>query len=110
MTGGKHFIVDTGTNGRGPLLSKHPRTQGIENLCNPRGRGAGPLTWNTGYEYLDGLLWYNNAGNSDGTCGHHDPATAVFFPSYAVGLVQHRVRASSVTGPRLGLVRSRTDM
>jgi endoglucanase len=110
MTGGKHFIVDTGVNGRGPLLNKHPRTQGIENLCNPSGRGAGPVTWNTGYAYLDGLLWYNNVGNSDGTCGHREPATGVFFPAYAVGVVQRRVRATSVTGPRLGLVRSHTNM
>lgn len=110
MTGGKHFIVNTGANGRGPKLNKHPKKQGIEDLCNPPGRGAGPLTWNTGYEYLDGLLWYNNPGNSDGPCGHHDPKTAVFFPSYAVGLIRRRVRANSITGPRLSLVRSHTNM
>jgi len=108
LTGGKHFIVNTGGNGRGPLLSRHPSTQGIENLCNPPGRGLGPLTWNTGYKYADAFLWFNNPGKSVGPCGHGEPKTAVFFPEYAFGLVQRWV--NQVTGPHFPLIKSQTDM
>ena len=39
-------------------------------LCNPPGRGLGPLTLNqgtaqpTGYTSLDGLLWFSNPGGT----------------------------------------------
>ena len=69
MTGGKHFIVQTDDNGRGPLVPRDRKDNGNEDLCNPPGRGTGPLSWNTGYEYVDGFLWFNNPGNSDGACG-----------------------------------------
>lgn len=97
--GGKHFIVQTEDNGNGPLRG---------NMCNPPGRAAGPLTWDTGYKYADGFLWYNNPGNSDGPCGHGDPPNAAFWPAYAVGLIQRRV--DKVTGPHFNLIKSSTDM
>ena len=49
------------------------KDNGNEDLCNPAGRGTGPLSWDTGYKYVDGLLWFNNPGNSDGPCGAGDP-------------------------------------
>ena len=42
LTGGAHFVVNTGENGRGPLLNADPVTQGVEDLCNPPARGLGP--------------------------------------------------------------------
>ena len=69
---------------------------GNEDLCNPPGRGTGPLTWDTGYKYVDGFLWFNNPGNSDGPCGDGDPPVAPFWPQYAVGLVQHGTDRSPV--------------
>ena len=42
--GGAHFVVQTGSAGRGPTLNPHPKTQGVEDLCNPSGTGLGPLT------------------------------------------------------------------
>jgi len=36
-----HFVVNTAQNGQGPKLNPHPVQQGIENLCNPPGRGLG---------------------------------------------------------------------
>ena len=107
LTGGKHFIVQTDDNGRGPLVPADRARHGNENLCNPPGRGAGPLSWSTGYEYVDGFLWFNDPGNSDGTCGAGDPPTARFWPAYAVGLVQRRT--SRPTGPRYRLLRSATN-
>ncbi len=50
LTGGKHFVINTGENGRGPLRPRTSSTPGNEVLCNPPGRGLGPLpTANTGY-------------------------------------------------------------
>ncbi len=105
--GGAHFIVQTDDNGRGPLANGHGAS-GNENLCNPPGRGTGPLTWNTGYKYVDGFLWFNNPGNSDGPCGQGDPPVAAFWPQYAVGLVQHGT--SAITGPHFALAHSSTNM
>lgn len=108
LTGGKHFIVQTDDNGRGPLVPKDRVKNGNENLCNPPGRGTGPLSWDTGYEYVDGFLWFNNPGNSDGPCGAGDPPVAQFWAAYAVGLVQRGT--AQVTGPRFNLVKSSTNM
>jgi endoglucanase len=108
LTGGKHFIVQTDDNGRGPLVPTDRKDNGNEDLCNPPGRGVGPLSWNTGYAYVDGFLWFNNPGNSDGPCGEGDPPIAQFFASYAVGLVQHGT--NQVTGPHFNLQKSRDNM
>jgi endoglucanase len=107
LTGGKHFIVQTDDNGRGPLVPKDKQLSGNEDLCNPPGRGVGPLSWNTGYEYVDGFLWFNNPGNSDGPCGAGDPGVAQFWAQYAVGLVQHGT--AQVTGPHFGLAKSSSN-
>jgi endoglucanase len=107
LTGGKHFIVQTDDNGRGPLLNKDRVDNGNEDLCNPPGRGVGPLSWTTGYEYVDGFLWFNNPGNSDGPCGAGDPPIAQFWAAYAVGLVQHGT--TQVTGPHFNLIKSSTN-
>jgi hypothetical protein len=108
LLGGKHFIVQTDDNGRGPLVPKDRKKYGNENLCNPPGRGTGPLTWNTGYEYVDGFLWFNNPGNSDGACGVGGPPVSAFWPSYAAGLVARGT--NRVTGPRFDLLGSSTNM
>ena len=108
LTGGKHFIVQTDDNGLGPLVPKDRKRFGNEDLCNPPGRGTGPLTWETGYKFVDGFLWFNNPGNSDGPCGAGDPPVAAFWPAYAVGLVQHGT--DRVTGPHFNLLKSSTNM
>jgi endoglucanase len=72
LTGGTHFIVGTQTDGAGPLLNPHPVTQGIEDLCNPPGRGLGPeLATDTGYEsnHVDAFMWVGVPGRSAGDCG-----------------------------------------
>jgi endoglucanase len=107
LTGGKHFIVQTDDNGRGPLVPQDRVENGNEDLCNPTGRGTGPLSWDTGYAYVDGFLWFNNPGNSDGPCGAGDPPIAQFWAQYAVGLVQHGT--DQVTGPHFNLQKSKTN-
>jgi endoglucanase len=107
--GGIHFVVQSGTDGRGPHLNRHPTTQGIEDLCNPPGLGLGPLTWNTGYQDVDGLLWYANVGfTANIACGGGGPGLAKFWAPYAYQIVKRAV--NTVTGPNVPLIRSTTNM
>jgi endoglucanase len=79
---GAHFIVNTSDNGQGPKLNRHPMTQGVEDLCNPPGRGLGiEDTTDTGSAYADGFLWTHSPGMSAGTCGG-GPASG-FWPAKA---------------------------
>ena len=104
--GGVHFIVNTGENGQGPLVPKVRVHHGNEELCNPPGRGLGPMSVQTGYTYVDGFLWFTNPGGSGGNgpgCGSKAPPTAVFWPGRAVSLV--RKADFRVTGPKEQLLR-----
>jgi endoglucanase len=98
--GGAHFVVNTGENGQGPLAPTSRKDYGNEKLCNPPGRGLGPLSVQTGYTDVDGFLWFTNPGGSAGDtrgCGVGAPPTAVFWPARAVSLVRHA--DFHVTGP-----------
>jgi hypothetical protein len=96
-THGAHFIVNTASNGQGPKLNPHPTAQGVEDLCNPPGRGLGPtLNTNTGYPFVDAFMWTHPPGNSSG-CGGGPPG-GVFWPAYAIGLGD---RANQKLGPGL---------
>jgi endoglucanase len=89
LVGGKHFIVSTAANGRGPLVPSSRVRYGNEVLCNPPGRGLGPLpTANTGYPGVDAFAWIGNPGRSGGACVPGAPATGVFWPAYALELVR----------------------
>ena len=75
MTHGAHFIINTAENGNGPKLNPHPRTQGIEDNCNPPDRGLGPRpTSDTHVADVDAYLWTHLPGNSGGTCNGGPPA------------------------------------
>lgn len=99
MTGGKHFVVNTGANGRGPLnIPKKLRPKlGNEELCNPAGRGLGPKpTTNTGFPNVDMFAWTTNPGESGGQCHDHPkwelqgaPSTGTYWPKYALMLVRN---------------------
>jgi endoglucanase len=90
MTGGKHFVVNTGENGQGPVIPADPALDGNEVLCNPPGRGLGPLpTTRTGYPNVDAFAWTSNPGESGGQCVPGAPPTGEYWPQYALGLVQH---------------------
>jgi endoglucanase len=90
MTGGKHFVVNTGENGQGPLRPRDIVHQGMEVLCNPTGRGLGPLpTANTGHRNVDMFAWTSNPGESGGLCGAGAPPTGVYWPAYALTLVRN---------------------
>lgn len=89
LAGGAHFVVNTGENGRGPLLNPDPVTQGIEYLCNPPGRGLGPSeTTDTGFAGADAFLWTGVPGNSAGSCNGGPPA-GTFWPARAIMLAEN---------------------
>jgi endoglucanase len=61
-TGGKHFVINTAENGRGPV---HVRRGGrrITVWCNPGLRGLGPPpTTDTSHRKVDAYLWINRPG------------------------------------------------
>jgi endoglucanase len=89
MTGGKHFVVNTGENGLGPQRPHDIVHQGLEVLCNPRA-GLGPLpTANTGHRNVDMFAWTSNPGESGGQCVAGAPPTGQYWPAYAKSLVQN---------------------
>jgi endoglucanase len=86
LLGGKHFVIDTSRNGRGPLAGAH-----AEAWCNPPGRGLGtPPTTATGDELADAFLWVKHPGDSDGTC-KGGPKAGAWWPDYALGLARNAV-------------------
>jgi endoglucanase len=90
LTGGKHFVINTGENGQGPLRPRDIVHQGNEVLCNPAGRGLGPLpTTSTGYRNVDAFAWMSRPGESGGACRPGAPPTAVYWPAYALMLVRN---------------------
>jgi endoglucanase len=94
-THGAHFVVNTASNGRGPLRNANRRQSGNEDLCNPPGRALGPQdTTETGFALADAWIWTHPPGNSSG-CGG-GPAAGVFWPAYAEGLA---ARANQKLGP-----------
>jgi endoglucanase len=68
-TGGKHFVINTAENGRGPV---HVRRGGrrITVWCNPGLRGLGtPPTTHTSHPKVDAYLWINRPGYAQ-SCQH----------------------------------------
>jgi endoglucanase len=68
-TGGKHFVINTAENGRGPV---HVRRGGrrITVWCNPGLRGLGtPPTTHTSHPKVDAYLWINRPGYAQ-ACQH----------------------------------------
>ncbi|HLY49275.1 MAG TPA: glycoside hydrolase family 6 protein [Solirubrobacteraceae bacterium] len=95
LTHGAHFIVNTATNGQGPLVPADRVHQGNEVLCNPPGRGIGPLPQvDPGYRGVDAFLWTAPPGNSSGACRGGPPA-GTFWAAKAVAM-------SALANGRLG--------
>jgi endoglucanase len=90
LTGGKHFVISTSENGRGPLVPSDRVHRGNEVLCNPPGRGLGPLpTFTTGYANVDAFAWIGNPGKSGGRCRPGAPPAGFFWPKLALELVHN---------------------
>ena len=90
LTDGKHFVVNTADNGRGPLVPRSRTRDGNEVLCNPPGRGLGPKpTFDTGYRDVDAFAWIANPGKSGGTCRPGAPGVGYYWPAYALQLIRN---------------------
>jgi endoglucanase len=76
--GGRHYVVDTSRNGRGPAST----------WCNPGGQALGaPASGDTGNALVDAWLWVKRPGESDGTC-NGGPAAGTWWGDYALGLAK----------------------
>lgn len=91
--GGVHFVVNTGENGRGPLVPADVEREGNEVLCNPPGRGLGPFTTSTGYRYADAFFWTAIPGNSGGACRAGAPRPRSSGPPTLSRLCRTRISA-----------------
>jgi endoglucanase len=75
MVGGKHFIINTSYNGRGPLhyrkwinKAQH-KWRRINVWCHPGLRGLGPApTTATSHPLVDAYMYINRPGYSAGSC------------------------------------------
>jgi endoglucanase len=87
LAGGKHFVLDTSRNGRGPLPAAELRKP-EDSWCNPPGRGLGLApTARTGHPLADAFLWIKRPGESDGTCNGGPPA-GQWWPERALELAR----------------------
>jgi endoglucanase len=63
LTGGKHFVINTAENGRGPVHYRLSNGRRITVWCNPGMRGLGPPpTTSTSNPWVDAYLWINRPG------------------------------------------------
>jgi endoglucanase len=102
MTGGKHFIISTAFNGRGPVhvrkwisRSRHIwRTQNV--WCHPlkRGLGPAPTTLTARPDKVDAYMYIGRPGYSGGSCnggplpiGSFWNERALMFGAYATNWV-----------------------
>lgn len=90
--GGKHFIVNTSDNGRGPMYRPLPHGRRQTIWCNPPSSGLGkPATTNTGSPAADALLWVNRPGTSHGACkppGLSGPSPGQWFERRALSMAK----------------------
>jgi endoglucanase len=87
LTGGKHFVINTAENGRGPIHYKADNGRRITVWCNPPLRGLGPApTTNTANPKVDAYLWINRPGYAQ-SCQHRPiawyPPRALEYARYA---------------------------
>jgi endoglucanase len=96
LTGGKHFVINTAENGRGPL--HHRLANGrLRNIwCSPPLRGLGiPPTTNTSNPMVDAYLWISRPGYAQ-SCQHRSIA---WYPPRAL---EYARRATDWESPPKG--------
>ena len=81
--GGKHFIINTSYNGRGPI---HIAVVGRRNVwCNPPARGLGIApTTSTAHPMVDAYMWINRPGYSAGACNGGPLPVGSWWPERAL--------------------------
>jgi endoglucanase len=111
LTGGKHFIISTAFNGRGPVHVRHwiSRSRHIWRTlnvwCHPLKRGLGPVpsTATARPDKVDAYMWIGRPGYSGGSCnggplpiGTFWPDRALMFGTYATDWI--RPPAGTING------------
>jgi endoglucanase len=91
---GLRYIVNTATNGRGPLRPRNRVLHGNTIHCNPPGRGLGPKPTKDvpdRYPHLDAFAWVGQPGRSAGECSAtpNPPPSGTFWVDYALMLVDN---------------------
>ncbi len=90
--GGKHFIVNTASNGRGAVYYRRlsgGRNRRVTVWCHPlyRGLGLAPTT-QTVTPLADAYLWISRPGYSSGACNGGPPLAGRWWPERAFSLVR----------------------
>ena len=89
LVGGKHFIINTAENGRGPIHRRLPNGRRLTVWCNPPNRGLGPApTTNTSNPRADAYLWVNRPGYAQSCQGRPIAwylPRALSYAKYATG-------------------------
>ncbi|MET0973280.1 MAG: glycoside hydrolase family 6 protein, partial [Thermoleophilaceae bacterium] len=95
--GGKHFVINTAENGRGPVHRRLPNGRRQTVWCNPPGRGLGPApTTDTARpDKVDAYLWINRPGYAQACQGR----PIAWYPPRALGYAR---RATDWIGPQGG--------
>jgi endoglucanase len=96
--GGKHFIVNTSFNGRGPIHLRRGRRR-VNVWCNPPGRGLGIApTTATDHPLVDAYMWVNRPGYSAGACNGGPTPVGAWWPERA--LMYARLATDWLSPPR----------
>jgi endoglucanase len=106
--GGKHFVISTAQNGRGPVQYKRGRRK-VQVLCNPLYRGAGPYpSTKTADPLVDAYLWINRAGYSGGSCNDGPLPVGTWWPERALMFARYQSqRLFPKRGTRFGFKKGR---
>jgi endoglucanase len=106
--GGKHFVISTAQNGRGPVKYKRGK-RGVQVLCHPLYRGAGPYpSTKTADPLVDAYLWINRAGYSGGSCNRGPLPVGTWWPARALMLARYQSqRLFPARGTRYGFKKGR---
>jgi endoglucanase len=93
MTGGKHFIVSTAFNGRGPVHYRKViagQRRRINVWCHPLRRGLGPPpTTDTANPKADAYMWIGRPGYSGGSCNGGPLPVGSWWPERALMLARY---------------------
>jgi endoglucanase len=89
---GLRYVVNTATNGRGPLRPRNRVANGNTIHCNAPGRGLGPVPTTAvqaRYPHLDAFAWVGQPGRSAGACSAtpNPPPSGTFWVDYALSLI-----------------------
>jgi endoglucanase len=93
LTRGKHFIISTAFNGRGPVryrkYSGPHRWRTVNVWCHPLKRGLGPApTTVTAHPKVDAYMWVGRPGYSGGSCNGGPLPVGSWWPQRALMLAR----------------------